>query len=65
MKLFMRSREIFKYYYYVCIRIMTRKKLTLSVDEKILKKYKDYAKKEGINISRRVEKYLKKDMKIR
>lgn len=42
---------------------MVRKKLTLSIDEKMLKKYKDNAKKEGINISRRVEKYMKEELK--
>lgn len=41
---------------------MTRRKLTLSIDEKVLKKYKDYAKKEGVNISRRVEKYMRKEL---
>ena len=41
---------------------MVRKKLTLSIDQKVLSKYKGYAKKEGINISRRVEKYLRKEL---
>ena len=41
---------------------MTRKKLTLSIDKRVLEKYKNYAQKEGINISRRVEKYLRKNM---
>lgn len=44
---------------------MTRRKLTLSIDEKVLKKYKDYAKKEGINISRRMEKYMRKELRKR
>lgn len=42
---------------------MGRKKLTLSIDEKVLKKYKEYAQKEGINISRRVEKYMRKELR--
>ncbi|MEK6912991.1 MAG: DUF6364 family protein [Nanoarchaeota archaeon] len=42
--------------------MIKRKKLTLSIDETILKKYKDYSKKEGINISRRVEKYMRKEL---
>ena len=53
---------MFKYWYYVHIRIMARRKLTLSIDEKVLRKYKDYSKKEGINISRRVEKYMRKEL---
>ena len=42
--------------------MIKRRKLTLSIDEKILKKYKEYARKEGINISRRVEKYIRKEL---
>ena len=33
-------------------------KLTLSVNKKILEKYKDYCKKEGIIISKQVEKFM-------
>ncbi len=42
---------------------MNRKKLTLTIDKEILIEYKEHAKREGINISRRVEKFMKKDMK--
>ncbi|MBS3083708.1 hypothetical protein J4423_02795 [Candidatus Pacearchaeota archaeon] len=41
---------------------MVRKKLTLTIDEKILREYKEFCEKEGINISKRVEKYMKKDL---
>lgn len=40
-----------------------RKKLTLTIDEKILKKYKRHCEKHSINISRRVEKFMLRDMK--
>jgi len=42
-----------------------RRKLTLSIDKKILDAYKKYAEKEGINISRRLEKYMRKELKIK
>lgn len=41
---------------------MTRIKLTLTIDEEILKNYKEFCEKEGVNISKRVEKYMKKDL---
>ena len=34
---------------------MTRKKLTLTIDEKIIEKYKKYCEDRDINISRRME----------
>ena len=44
---------------------MTRKKLTITIDDKTLKKYKKYCENKDINISRRIEKYIKKDIKKR
>ena len=41
---------------------MTRIKLTLTIDEKVLKKYKKYCEDNDINISRRLERYMNKDM---
>jgi len=41
---------------------MTRQKLTITIDEKTLKKYKEYCEKHDINLSRRLERYMKKDM---
>ena len=42
---------------------MTRKKLTITIEEEILKKYKEFCEKHSINISRRIEKHIEKDMK--
>ncbi|MEK6889242.1 MAG: DUF6364 family protein [Nanoarchaeota archaeon] len=41
---------------------MARIKLTLTIEEEFLKRYKDFCKKEGINISRRVENFMNNDM---
>ncbi|MEK6890150.1 MAG: DUF6364 family protein [Nanoarchaeota archaeon] len=41
---------------------MPRIKLTLTIEKEILKDYKEFCNKEGINISRRVENFIKKDM---
>lgn len=38
-------------------------KLTLSVNEELLKKYKKYCEKEGLMISRQVEKLMEKILK--
>lgn len=40
-----------------------RKKLTLTIDEHVLDKYKKYCLKFGLNLSRRLEKFMEKDMK--
>ena len=42
---------------------MPRKKLTITIEEKILNQYKKYCEKNAINISRKVEQHMKKDMK--
>ena len=42
---------------------MGRKKLTITIDNKILKKYKKFCEKHAINISRRIEKHIEKEMK--
>jgi len=58
--------EKFKYLLYVYIRMVSGKikkgnsKLTLSINKKILEKYKKYCKEEGIIISKQVEKFMKK-----
>ncbi|MEA2036539.1 MAG: DUF6364 family protein [Nanoarchaeota archaeon] len=41
---------------------MTRKKLTITIDEKVLKKYKKYCEDNDVTISRRLERYMNKDM---
>ena len=40
---------------------MTRQKLTITIDEKVLKKYKKYCEDNDVTISRRLERYMKKD----
>ena len=42
---------------------MTRKKLTLTIDEEILEKYKKFCEDNDTIISRRLERFMKKDMK--
>lgn len=37
-------------------------KLTLSVDEQLLRKYKKYCKEQGLVISRRVEKFIENEL---
>jgi hypothetical protein len=37
-------------------------KLTLSINEDLLKKYKEYCKREGLIISRQVEKFMEKSL---
>lgn len=41
---------------------MGRKKLTITIDEKILKEYKKFCEENAINISRKIEQYIKKDL---
>ncbi len=41
---------------------MSRKQFTITIDENILKKYRKYCKEKGINMSKRIENYIKKDM---
>jgi len=40
-------------------------KLTLSIDRNILEDYKKYCKKEGLIISRQVEKFMEEQLKKR
>jgi len=40
-----------------------RIKLTLTIGEKVLSNYKKLCQKEGINISRRVEIFMEKELK--
>jgi len=42
---------------------MTKTKLTLSIDEKVLEEYKNYCEKEGLIISRQVEKFIEEQLK--
>jgi metal-responsive CopG/Arc/MetJ family transcriptional regulator len=44
---------------------MTKKVLSVTIDEKILKSWKDYAEKECVNSSKLIEKLLKKHLKKR
>ena len=39
-----------------------RKKLTITIEENILYKFKEYCEEEAINISKKIEKYIKKDI---
>ncbi len=41
---------------------MTKKKVTLSVDSGIYDKYRDYARKKGIILSKQVEIFIKKEL---
>jgi len=41
---------------------MTRKQFTITIDEETLKKYREYCKEKDINMSKRIERYMKKDM---
>ena len=38
-------------------------KLTLSINEELLKKFKNYCEKEGLIISRQVEKFIEEELK--
>ena len=38
-------------------------KLTLSIDKKLLQEFKEYCKKEGLIISRQVEKFIEEKLK--
>ena len=44
---------------------MGKKVLSVTIDEKILEKYKEYAKEECINSSQLIEKMLKEHLKKR
>jgi len=42
---------------------MSRKPLTISIEENILKDFKEYCEEEAINMSKKIEKYMKKELK--
>lgn len=52
---------LFSYTYVYCVYKM-RKKLTITIEENILNKFKEYCEEEAINISKKIEKYIKKDI---
>lgn len=41
----------------------TKIKITLSINKEILNKYKEYCSKEGIIISKQIEKFMEKQLK--
>lgn len=41
---------------------MSRKPLTISIEEGILKNFKKYCEEEAINISKKIEKYMKQEL---
>jgi len=41
---------------------MVRKPLTISIEESVLKKFKQYCENEAINLSKKIEKYMKKEL---
>ena len=41
---------------------MARKQFTITIDEETLKKYREYCKENDVNMSKRIERYIKKDM---
>jgi len=42
---------------------MARKPLTISIEKEVLKKFKQYCEDEAINLSRKIEKYMKEELK--
>lgn len=41
---------------------MVRKQLTITIDEKVLDKFKKYCEKNDINMSKRIERYMRKEL---
>ena len=41
---------------------MTRKPLTISIEEEILKNFKRHCEEEAINMSKKIEKYMKQEL---
>jgi post-segregation antitoxin (ccd killing protein) len=41
---------------------MVRKQITITIDEKILKEFRKYCEENDINMSKRIERYMKKDL---
>jgi len=50
---------------YVYIHMNKKTKLTLSIDKNLLDEYKKYCEKEGLIISRQVEKFMEEQIKKR
>jgi len=42
---------------------MARKPLTISIEEEILEKFKKYCLSNDINVSKRIERYMKEELK--
>lgn len=42
---------------------MSRKPLTISIEEEILKEFKKYCEDNDINLSKRIERYMKEELK--
>lgn len=40
----------------------TKERITISIDKKIIKKYKDYCKKKGLKVSPQVELFIKSQL---
>ena len=41
---------------------MARKPLTISIEEDVLKRFKEYCENSDINVSKRIERYMKKEI---
>ena len=41
---------------------MPRKQFTITIDDKTLKEYRKYCQERDINMSKRIERYMKKDI---
>lgn len=41
---------------------MSRKQLSMTIDEQVLKKFKRFCEDQDINMSKRVERYMRKDL---
>jgi hypothetical protein len=41
---------------------MVRKQITITIEEEILKKFKKYCEENDINMSKRIERYMKEDL---
>jgi hypothetical protein len=41
---------------------MVRKQITITIDEKILKEFKKHCEENDINMSKRIERYMKEDL---
>ena len=41
---------------------MVRKPLTISIEQDMLKNFKEYCKEECINMSKKIEKYMKEEL---